>query len=81
MDVCEELQRVGWDVCWDCGVRTGMGNMDAHMAGRKHQERMDLLYCGICDVCIRREHAPASARQAASGISPYVKAECRLLPT
>ncbi len=48
-DTCEELERLGYAVCWSCGVRTSQGNMAAHLAGRKHQERMDLFHCDICN--------------------------------
>ncbi len=49
-EVCEELEELGWEVCWDCGARTTEGNMDTHLAGRKYQQRMDLCSCDLCDV-------------------------------
>jgi len=48
--ICEELEEEGWDVCWDCGTRTTVGNMDTHLDGRKHQQRLDLTYCDLCNV-------------------------------
>ena len=47
---CAALEERGWDVCWDCGVKNSEGNMGPHLDGRKHQQRMNLTHCDICDV-------------------------------
>ena len=49
-NACAELEDRGWDVCWECGVRTSEGNMDPHLDGRKHQQRVGLKHCDICNV-------------------------------
>ncbi len=56
-DVCEDLEDCGWDVCWTCGAKTSAGNMNTHVAGARHQERMGMTtYCGICKVRTTSQH-------------------------
>ena len=50
-EACEALEEDGWCVCVRCGAKTTCEqNMAMHYAGRKHQQRMDLLICDICGV-------------------------------
>ena len=47
-ETCEEYEDEGWEVCWDCGTKDSENNMEPHLTGRKHQQRVKLTYCDIC---------------------------------
>jgi len=50
MDTCEHLEGLGRCVCRCCGVETtSEGHLTAHVAGRKHEKRMELFRCDICN--------------------------------